>query len=151
MGIPELSTFDLEDDLRSTFGMSEFEWAIRDIIKYLRDDTQKMDDWLMTEPGTGWGKKFRLDTIRTISPPLFAMLCGCGWIEIGFFPKYVFKLSEQCLERLGSPQHGYGSRHLPAVQPKDPRCTEYSPRACAGSGRCVKPAHGGDDHVFGVD
>ena len=92
----------LGNELLSTFGMREYEWAIRDIIKWLASDSK-----LRSYPGQdgfdageGWDKLFRMNTIPTIDAPTFAMLCADGWNTANHFPKYTFTLSKGAIKRL---------------------------------------------------
>lgn len=92
----------LGDELLSTFGMREYEWAIADIIKWLASD-EKIKLYPGQEgydTGAGWRKLFRINTFPKIDAPLFAMLCAAGWIENNYFPKYTFWLSEAAVKRL---------------------------------------------------
>lgn len=92
----------LGNELLSTFGMREFEWAIRDIIKWLASDSHiKMPVYLdYGNDGEGWDKLFAINTFPEIDASMFAMLCAAGWIENTFFPKGTFKLSRGAIKRL---------------------------------------------------
>lgn len=103
---PQLSDF-VGIDLRGAFGMYEYEAGITAILAYLADDTARIDPAAylagMSWPALdvrGWQKLFRVDTISTIHPALFAMMCADGWIEASHFPKYTFRLSRGAIERL---------------------------------------------------
>jgi hypothetical protein len=94
-------------DLRGAFGMAEYEAGIAAILTYLADDTARINPAAylagMSWPALdvlGWQKLFRVDTIPTIHPALFAMMCADGWIEASHFPKYTFRLSRDAIGRL---------------------------------------------------
>lgn len=92
-------------DMRSTFGMYEYEEAIYKIVRYLADDDAKLEFMFgMGEypaaKGTGWSKLFRVNTVPEIDSALFAMLCADGWIVANYFPKYTFSLSQSAIARL---------------------------------------------------
>ena len=71
--------------LLSTFGLSEYETAMSEILKWLADNG---DDW----------KEFRMNVID--EPVIFAMICAAGWIENNYFPKGTFFISQEAIKRL---------------------------------------------------
>lgn len=96
------SDVDLSEGLKATFGISEYEDALVKVIQYLQDDSRNagIPDIMFLGNTEGWGKRFRIDTIEGISPEIFAMLAGSGWIKTGYFPKYTFTISDAALMRL---------------------------------------------------
>lgn len=90
---------DLSDGLQSTFGIVEFEKAACHIIRYLCDDSFKVETFGF-ELGEGWEKKFSMETFTEIDAPLFAMMCAAGWVRCSYFPKRLFTVSEEFVLRL---------------------------------------------------
>jgi hypothetical protein len=93
---------DLSTRLQGGFGCVEFEDAIIEIVKYLADDSRNagIGEWCHGNGPNGWGKKLRIDTIPAVSPTMFAMLCGAGWLENCWFPKGAFVVTKALIERL---------------------------------------------------
>ena len=98
---------DLSNGLQSTFGCCEFESAACEILRYLNDDSRpyvKCDPWMGHQAdGKGWDKPFRIQSLE-INPTMFAMLCACGWITACWFPKGIFTVSNDFVDRLWEKQ-----------------------------------------------
>lgn len=84
------SDIEYDKDIFNKFGCFEIEKAINCVIQWMKDGNKSFD------------ALFTIKTIPNLSSEDFALLCACGWITHPWFPmKYLFRLSDKCLTRIG--------------------------------------------------